>query len=147
MALYWKTVSFTSPGSPHWWNSLQLYVLLILISCSQWPRGLRCRSVTTRLLRIWVRIPPAAWMFVCCECCGLSGRSLCNKLITYPEESCRLWCVIVCDLETLWMRRPWPTGEVSCQKQTNKQTHINYNPSVSCLIVFRCIHTIAKWGC
>jgi len=30
----------------------------------------------------------------------LSGRGLCHELITRPEESDRLWCVIVCDLET-----------------------------------------------
>ena len=34
-------------------------------------------------------------------------------------ESYRLWCVVVCDLETSWMRRPWPTGGLSPQKQTN----------------------------
>jgi len=38
-------------------------------------------------------------MFVCCECCVLSGRVLCDELITRPEESYRLWCVVVCDLE------------------------------------------------
>ena len=37
-------------------------------------------------------------------------RDLCDELITYPEESYRLWCVVVCDLETSWMRRPWLTG-------------------------------------
>jgi len=47
-------------------------------------------------------------MFVCCECCVLSGRGLCDKLITRPEESYRLWCVVVCDLETSRMRSPWP---------------------------------------
>jgi len=40
-------------------------------------------------------------MFVCCECCVLSGRGLCDELITRPEESYRLWCVVVCDLENL----------------------------------------------
>jgi len=40
-------------------------------------------------------------MFVCCECCVLSGRGLCDKLITRPEESYQLWCVVVCDLENL----------------------------------------------
>jgi len=30
----------------------------------------------------------------------LSGRDLCVELITRPEESYRLWCVVVCDLET-----------------------------------------------
>jgi len=43
-------------------------------------------------------------MFVCCECCVLSGRGLCDELITRPEESYRLWGV-VCDLETSIMRR------------------------------------------
>jgi hypothetical protein len=47
-------------------------------------------------------------MFVCCECCVLSGRGTCDELITRPEESYLLWCVVVCDLETSWMRRPWP---------------------------------------
>ena len=40
-------------------------------------------------------------MFVCCECCVLSARGLCDELITRPEESYRLWCVVVCDLENL----------------------------------------------
>jgi len=39
-------------------------------------------------------------MFVCCECCVLSGRGLCDELITHPEESYRLWRVVVCDLES-----------------------------------------------
>ena len=42
-----------------------------------------------------------AWMFVCCECCVLSGRGLYDELITRLEESYRLWCVVVCDLEQL----------------------------------------------
>jgi len=49
----------------------------------------------------------------------LSGRGLCDDLITRPEESYRLWCVVVCDLETSWMRRAWPTGGLLHQKQTN----------------------------
>jgi len=31
----------------------------------------------------------------------LSGRGLCDELITRPEKSYRLRCVVVCDLETL----------------------------------------------
>jgi hypothetical protein len=38
-------------------------------------------------------------MFVCCECCVLSGRGLCDELITRPKESYRQWCVVACDLE------------------------------------------------
>ena len=90
-------------------------------SRSQWPCGLRCRSEAARLLRLWVRIPPRAWMSVCCECRVLSGRGLCDGLITRPEESYRLWCVVVCDLETSWMRRPWTTGGGGLSRQKTKQ--------------------------
>jgi hypothetical protein len=44
-------------------------------------------------------------MFVRSECCVLSGRGLCDGLITRPEKSYRLWCVLVCDLGTSRMRR------------------------------------------
>jgi len=47
-------------------------------------------------------------MVVCCECCLLSGRSLCDELITCPEESYRLWCVFVCDLESSRMGEAMP---------------------------------------
>jgi hypothetical protein len=97
---------------------------------SQWPRGLRRRSSAARLLRLWVWIPPGSWMFASCECCVLSGRGLCDGLITRPEESYRLWRVVVCDQETsktkslkpatgLWKIKPqWV---VTSKKQTKKQ--------------------------
>jgi len=44
-------------------------------------------------------------MSVCCECCVLSGIGLCDELITRPEKSYRLWCVVVCDPETTKNRR------------------------------------------
>jgi len=44
-------------------------------------------------------------MSVCCECCVLLGRGLCDGLITRPEESYRLWRVVVCDRETSKTRR------------------------------------------
>jgi hypothetical protein len=53
---------------------------------------------------------PGAWKSFCRECCVLSGRGLCDGLITRPEESYWLWRVVVCDLETSWMRRHWPNG-------------------------------------
>ena len=37
----------------------------------------------------------------------LSGRGLCDELITRPEESDRLCCVVVCDLETSRMGAPY----------------------------------------
>jgi hypothetical protein len=63
-------------------------------------------------------------MSVCCECCVLSGRGLCDELITHPKESYELWCVVVCDLETSWIRRSRPTGGC-CAK--NKQTNYCIN--------------------
>jgi len=58
---------------------------------SQWPCGLRRRFAAARLLKSWVRIPPGAWMFVCCD--HLSRGVL-------PT--------VVCCLETSRMRMPWP---------------------------------------
>ena len=56
-------------------------------------------------------------MSVCCECCVLSGRGLCDELITRPKESYRLWCVNMCDLETSRMRRP--TGGCCAKRKKN----------------------------
>jgi hypothetical protein len=69
--------------------------LYVLACRSQWPRGLRRGSAGPRLLRLRVRIPPEAWMFVCYECCVLSGRCLCDQPIAFPEDSHRV-CVCVC---------------------------------------------------
>ena len=77
---------------------------------SRWPSGQRSRSAADRLLRLWVRTPPGTWKFVCSECCVLSVRGLCVGLITRPEESYRLWRVVVCDLETSWVRRHSPSA-------------------------------------
>jgi hypothetical protein len=101
------SLQVTQPTDP-----LPLYPFYYILSftqlfCrSQCPRGLRRRSAAASLLRSWARIPPGAWMFFCCECCVLSGRGLCDELITLPEESYRLWCVVVCDLESSKMGRP-----------------------------------------
>jgi len=37
----------------------------------------------------------------------LSGRGLCDELITRPEESYRLCCVVVCDPETSRIGTPY----------------------------------------
>jgi len=95
-------------------------IFIICVPCrSQWPRGLRHTSAAARLLRLWVRIPPGPWMSVYCDCCVLSGRGLCDELITRLQRSYRLWCVVVCDLETSWKMRPWLTG--GCRAK-NKST-------------------------
>ena len=65
------------------------------------------RPQAAHLLKSWVRIPPGAWIFVCCECRVLSGRGLCDEPVTRPEESYRLCCVVVCDLETSRIGAPY----------------------------------------
>ena len=37
----------------------------------------------------------------------LSGRGLCDELITRPDESYRLCCVVMCDLETSRIGAPY----------------------------------------
>ena len=57
-----------------WQAHLIFFELVILMFCcrSQWPHGLRRVSAATRLLGLWVQIPPTAWRSVSCECCVLS---------------------------------------------------------------------------
>ena len=47
------------------------------------------------------------------DVCVLSGRGLCDGLITHPEESYRLCRVIVYDLETARTRKLKPTSGLS----------------------------------
>ena len=54
------------------------------------------------------------------ECCVLSGRGLCDELITRPEESYRLWRVAVCDLET------------SKEKAKSPLKGCEYKPTMGC---------------
>ena len=77
------------------WNEYDL--VGFQTSRSQWPSGPRRGSAAALLLGLRVRIPPGAWMFACCECCVLSGSDICDGPIPRPEESYRLWCVIVWD--------------------------------------------------
>jgi len=79
-------------------------------------------------------------MSVCCECCVLSGIGLCDEIITYPEESYRLWCVVVCDLENLVNEEAlahWGT----VAPKTNKQ-----NIRI-CVVIFRLGRKIEKSDC
>jgi len=59
------------------------------------PSGVRRASAAARLLGLRVQIPPDSWVSLCCECCVLSGRGLCDGLITRTEESYRV--IIACD--------------------------------------------------
>jgi hypothetical protein len=66
--------------------------LLFLGNWFHWPRGLRCGFAAALLLGLRVQIPPGTWMSLSCECSVLSGRGLCDELITLPEQYHRVWC-------------------------------------------------------
>jgi hypothetical protein len=58
-------------------------------SRSQWPRGLRSRSAAARLLRLWVRIPPGAW--ICCECCQVEVSATSWPVVQRSPTDCVVW--------------------------------------------------------
>jgi hypothetical protein len=84
----------------------QLLVLKILICifniCLPVPVAARSKAyVCDRSPAVIVSSNPTGGMDMSgCECCVFSGRGLCDELITRPGKSYRLWCVVVCDLET-----------------------------------------------
>ena len=49
--------------------------------------------------------PAGAWMSVCCECCVLSGRGLCDGLIARPQCVCVCPYVIRCNKKSLHLQR------------------------------------------
>jgi len=71
------------PGSPKWSLSLKFptktlhtrFLLPIRPTCS-----------AHQFARIAGSKPPGTWMSVSYECCVLSGKGLCDGLITHPEE-------------------------------------------------------------
>ena len=73
-------------------------------------------------------------MFVCCECCVLSGRGLCDELITCPEESYRLWCVVVCHLETSRICAPYIYGvsTLRVKKVLHSLYYTSWVPKLHC---------------
>ena len=72
-------------------------------------------------------------MSVSVKCCVLAGRGLCDELTARPEESCQVWCVVVCDRETSRMRRPWPslghstTKKIDCDFVKGRLVYIIFN--------------------
>jgi hypothetical protein len=85
------------------------------------PIAARSKALGLRPLGCWYCgfESAGAWMFVSCEGCLLSGRGLCDELITRPEESYWLLCVVECDLETSWMGGPWSDGGCRAKNKQN----------------------------
>jgi hypothetical protein len=74
-------------------------------------------------------------MFVCCEGCVLSGRDLCDELITRPEESYRMCCVVVSDLENLKNEEAM-TRAGSQRHREKKKLHSTHNDKNESLQIF-----------
>jgi len=98
------------------WLKCSLVYLMVVI----WYMQVSGRAVYGRSPAEIVGLNPAGGIDVCCECCVLSGRGLCDELIIHPEESYRLW-VVVCDLETAWMIRTWLTGDCCAKRKKEKR--------------------------
>jgi len=124
------TTVLLSTANPYWWETAHFLIvpsvfkganfslLLLFVLCrtfcrSQWPRDLRRRSAAARLLGLWVRIPPGAWMCVSYECCVLSGRGLCLSDHSSRGVLPSVVRLNVCGPESSITRRPWPTRTVA----------------------------------
>jgi len=70
----------------------------------------------------------------------LSGRGLCDELITRPEESYRLWCVVVYDLETSRMGAPYIYDIINLRVNLYNAFSFGYLPGVSKENAFHIIH-------
>jgi hypothetical protein len=85
-----------------------------------------------------------AWMFVSCDCCVLSGKGLCDELITRPDKSYRLWCVVVCDLENSWRRRLYPALSRSAKKKKLFQYKLLYKCRRQCQYTDRWAYLVVR---
>ena len=56
----------------------------------------------------------------------LSGRGLCDELITRPEKSYRLWCVVVCDLGTSRIGAPYIYDISNLRVNSAPHSHIGF---------------------
>ena len=108
----------------HWYFNLKhlTFVTLLLNVQSvttdmcrcQWPRGLRRRSAAVRILRSWVRISWNGYLSgVSVVCCQVQVSVTILSLVQRSPT----WCVVVCDLETSRMRKPWPALGRSAKKK------------------------------
>ena len=106
-----RNYHYSLRNDPEERGSLSLSLSLLQLR-NRWPCGLRRRSVAAWFLRLWVRIHPSAWMFVCCVCFAVylavseTSRSLVQRRPTW------CLCLIVCDVEISTMRRP--RHDLSC---------------------------------
>jgi hypothetical protein len=75
----------------------------------------RSMSAATLLLCLW---GGGGRDGCCCDWCVLSGRGLCDELITHPKKSCRMRCVVVCEqaIDRVGPQRHRTKNTVTCIK-------------------------------
>ena len=121
MGLHEATVVLSSCTTDGFLNSTFLFGnTLFRWRRSQWPRGLMRRSAATRLLRLWVRIPPGAWMFVCCEfcvCCQVEVSATGWSLVYRRPTDCGASIPLII-FNQLWLnlKRRYIAGCNSCMR-------------------------------
>jgi hypothetical protein len=104
-------------------------------SCrSQWPRGLRCGSEVAGFLGLWFQIPPGAWMLFSCKCCVLSGRCLCDGLITRPEKSHGTLCFLRSVIVKHWQRGN--LGPLGAVEPWGKKVVLNFTRALISALMF-----------
>jgi len=69
----------------------------------------------------------------------LSGRGLCDELITRPEESYRLCCVVVCDLETSRIGAPYIYDISRLRVKFSLKSHLKV-PNLVMILIARYFH-------
>ena len=78
---------------------------------------IRYGTAAACLLVLRDRVPPRVWMAVCCECCLLSGRGLCDGPIPRSGDSYRMCVAIGCNYNDL-------LEEVKQQRKKKERTLI-----------------------
>jgi hypothetical protein len=73
--------------------------------------------------------------------CVLSGRGFSDGLITRAEEFYRLWCVLVCDLETSKIRRLKLIKGCKCRIEKNKTSWNLAN------LIHNTLYSVEGWYC
>jgi hypothetical protein len=74
-----------------------------------------------------------------CPLWVLSGRGLCDGLITRREESYRLWCVLLCDLGTSRVRRLKLVKGCKCriEKEDPENAHVTQINIDECIVFLK----------
>jgi hypothetical protein len=96
--LSYTTDEWTFHFITQWHSKTEPWTVFCVYKMPEWPIPVATwyeAWVCDRALAVIVGSNPARGVDVClcCECCVMSGRGLCDGLITYPEEFYRLWCV------------------------------------------------------